>query len=99
MTTQNDPQNGSNPAGPVDESDPTGNYRSSAAERVQQNVAENTAAEPESPEAVEAPVEPESPQSPSDRFPWMKDTRQWGTRATPTAHGLTIDAINVGLYG
>lgn len=99
MTTQNDPQNGSNPAGPVDESDPTGNYRSSAAERVQQNVAENTAAEPESAEAVEAPAEAETPQSPSDRFPWMKDTRQWGTRAPLTPHGLTIDAINVGLYG
>ncbi len=99
MTTQNDPQNGSNPAGPVDESDPTGSYRSSAAERVQQDVAENTAAEPEAAETVEAPAEAEAPPSPTDRFPWMKDTRQWGTRAPLTSHGLTIDAINVGLYG
>ncbi len=99
MTTQNDPQNGSHPGDPVDDSNPTGNYRSSAAERVQQDVAENTAAEPESVETAEAPAEPEAPQSPSDRFPWMKDTRQWGTRAAPTAHGLTIDGINVGLYG
>ena len=99
MTTQNDPQNGSDPAGSVDDSNPTGNYRSSAAERVQQNVADNTAAELEVAETVEAPAEPEAPPSPTERFPWMKDTRQWGTRATPTAHGLTIDGINVGLYG
>ena len=99
MTTQNDPQNGSSPGEPVDDSNPTGHYRSSAAERVQQDVADNTEAEPENVETAEAPAEPEAPQSPTDRFPWMKETRQWGTRATPTAHGLTIDGINVGLYG
>ena len=99
MTTQNDPQNGNNPAGPVDESDPTGNYRSSAAERVQQNVAEHAATDPEVAETAEAPAEAEAPPSPTDRFPWMKDTRQWGTRAKPTAHGLTVGGINVGLYG
>ena len=99
MTTHNDPQNGSNPDDPVDDSNPTGHYRSSAAERVQQHVADNVAAEPESVETAEAPAEPEAPQSPSDRYPWMKDTRQWGTRAAPTAHGLTVDGINVGLYG
>ena len=99
MTTQNDPQNGSNPNGPVDDSDPTGNYRSSAAERVQQNVADNADAPAESTESAEAAPEAEAPKSPTERFPWMKDTRQWGTRALPTAHGLTIDGINVGLYG
>ena len=99
MTTQNDPQNGSDPAGPVDDSNPTGNYRSSAAERVQQNVADNTDAEPEAAETAETLPEAEAPKSPTERFPWMKDTRQWGTRAPLTPHGLTIDGINVGLYG
>ncbi len=99
MTTQNDPQNGSDPAGPVDDSNPTGNYRSSAAERVQQNVADNTDAEPEAAETAATPPEAEAPKSPTERFPWMKDTRQWGTRAPLTPHGLTIDGINVGLYG
>ena len=99
MTTQNDPQNGSDPAGPVDDSNPTGNYRSSAAERVQQNVADSTESEPPADESVESTVEPEAPPSPTERFPWMKDTRQWGTRAPLTPHGLTIDGINVGLYG
>ena len=98
MTTQNDPQNGSNPGELVDDSNPTGHYRSSAAERVQQNVAENSGAAPEGGETAAAAAS-ESPQSPADRFPWMNDTRQWGTRAAPTAHGLTIDGINVGLYG
>ena len=100
MTTQNDPQNGSNPAGgPVDDSNPTGHYRSSAAERVQQNVADGATGEAAADETVEATTEAEAPKSPTERFPWMKDTRQWGTRAPLTAHGLTIDGINVGLYG
>ena len=98
MTTQNDPQNDGNPGELVDDSNPTGHYRSSAAERVQQNVAENSGAAPEGGETAAAAAS-ESPQSPADRFPWMNDTRQWGTRAAPTAHGLTIDGINVGLYG
>ena len=99
MTTQNDPQNGSDPAGPVDDSNPTGNYRSSAAERVQQNVADSADSETPADEPVESAAEPEAPPSPTERFPWMKDTRQWGTRAPLTPHGLTIDGINVGLYG
>ena len=99
MTTQNDPQNGSDPAGPVDDSNPTGNYRSSAAERVQQNVADSEDSETPADEPVESAAEPEAPPSPTERFPWMKDTRQWGTRAPLTPHGLTIDGINVGLYG
>ena len=99
MTTQNDPQNGSDPAGPVDDSNPTGNYRSSAAERVQQNVADSEVSETPADETVESAAEPEAPPSPTERFPWMKDTRQWGTRAPLTPHGLTIDGINVGLYG
>ena len=103
MTTQNDPLSRSNPpdpAPPVDDSDPTGHYHSSAAGQVQQNVAQSAEPEP-APEADEtaAPTEPEAPQDPTERFPWMKDTRQWGTRAQLTPHGLTVGSIMTGLYG
>ena len=30
---------------------------------------------------------------------WMNNTLQWGTRAVPTKNGLTVDALNVGVYG
>ena len=30
---------------------------------------------------------------------WMQQTLEWGTRALPGKHGLTLRAINVGLYG
>ena len=30
---------------------------------------------------------------------WMKHTLEWGTRVLPGKHGLTMRAINVGLYG
>jgi hypothetical protein len=30
---------------------------------------------------------------------WMRVPTEWGTRAKPTKHGLTIGAINVGKYG
>ena len=95
MTTPN-PNNGVHPAGSADDSDPTGRYRSSAAGRVQEDVA-----------AGDAPASPASddnaaktpPQSPTERFPWMKDTRQWGTRAALSPHGLTVQAIATGIYG
>ena len=32
-------------------------------------------------------------------FSWMKRTRQWGTRAPIGPGGITIDAINIGVYG
>ncbi len=96
MTTQNDGQDPTD-AGPLDESDPTGRYRSSAAETVQQNVAENDTA-PDEPDPVGEPT-PEPPQSPTEQFPWMKDTREWGVRAPLTPHGLTIESIAVGVYG
>ena len=32
-------------------------------------------------------------------FSWMKRSRQWGTRAPIGPGGLTIDAINIGIYG
>ena len=91
MTTPS-PGNG---AHPVDDSDPTGRYRSSAAERVQQDVAGSDEPAP----AADAESAAAPPQSPVERFPWMKDTRQWGTRAPLTPHGLTVGSIAVGLYG
>jgi hypothetical protein len=30
---------------------------------------------------------------------WMRVPTEWGIRAKPTKHGLTIDAINIGKYG
>ena len=104
MSTKNDAQDGNavDPAAtPIDESDPTGRYRSSAAERVQQTVAGQDDPPPaEDTDAVaDVEAEPEAPQSPSDRYPWMKDTRQWGVRAPLSSRGLTIEAINIGIYG
>ena len=102
MTTQNPPQNGSNAANsnpPADDSDPTGRYRSSAAERVQQNVVESDVPEESTEVEAESQAETETVQSPTERFPWMKDTRQWGVRAPLTDHGLTIESILVGVYG
>ncbi|MYC33267.1 MAG: hypothetical protein F4X64_08835 [Chloroflexi bacterium] len=109
MTTHHDSQKGSGeatiqsahgePVEPRDDSDPTGRYRSSAAERVQQNVAASDgSAEPAEAESDAQPEE-ETVQSPIERFPWMKDTRQWGVRAPLTEHGLTIESILVGVYG
>ncbi len=102
MTTQNDGlhSDGANQPPPVDDSDPTGHYHSSAAGRVQQDIADGAEAETAPTEQPDqAPAEPEAPQSPSERFPWMNDTRQWGTRAQLTPHGLTIESIMTGLYG
>lgn len=33
------------------------------------------------------------------RLEWMRDTLEWGARAQPDKHGLTLNAINVGSYG
>ena len=102
MTTQNDSQdlNGAPMNGaPTDDSDPTGHYRSSAAERVQQNVAEGDGSTDPAETATEEQPEDATVQSPTERFPWMKDTRQWGVRAPLTDHGLTIESILVGVYG
>ena len=96
MTTNNDAPD--NP--PIDDSDPTGRYHSSAAGRVQQDIADGAETETTPTEQPDqAPAEPMAPQSPSERFPWMNDTRQWGTRAQLTPHGLTIESIMTGLYG
>ena len=100
MTTQNDGLNsdGANQPPPVDDSDPTGHYHSSAAGRLQQDVGESDEPAPTD-AAPEAAAEPEAPPTPEERFPWMNDTRQWGTRAQLTPHGLTVESIMTGLYG
>ena len=105
MTMQRNPQNdaAANPSDappPVDDSDPTGRYHSSAAGRLQQDVADTGETESAlAAAAAETPAEPAPPSDPTERFPWMKDTRQWGTRARLTPHGLTVEGIMVGLYG
>ena len=43
--------------------------------------------------------EPEAPPLPPIDLSWMQRTLQWGTRAQPTRRGLTVDAINIGIYG
>ncbi len=113
MSTHHDSQNGDGDAErlsahgetvePQDDSDPTGRYRSSAAGQVQQNVADAdgsvSATDAEASADAGAPTEHEAEPPPTERFPWMKDTRQWGVRAPLTQHGLTIESIAVGVYG
>jgi hypothetical protein len=41
----------------------------------------------------------QGPPAPQLDLSWMKVPTEWGTRAKPTKHGLTIEAINVGKYG
>ncbi len=40
-----------------------------------------------------------SGQTPQLDLSWMKVPTEWGTRAKPTKKGLTVSAINVGIYG
>lgn len=46
------------------------------------------------PFATESPTAPEP-----DRFSWMNDTLEWGVRAQPGKHGLTMRDLNIGSYG
>ncbi len=39
------------------------------------------------------------PPAPQLDLAWMKVPTEWGTRAKPTKHGLTIEALNIGKYG
>ncbi len=36
---------------------------------------------------------------PEPKFNWMNQSRQWGTRVSPGKSGLTLDSLNVGVYG
>jgi len=38
-------------------------------------------------------------QQPQLDLSWMNVPTEWGTRARPTKHGLTLEAINIGKYG
>ena len=38
-------------------------------------------------------------QVPEPRLNWMGVSRQWDTRVKPGAKGLTLDSLNIGLYG
>ena len=40
-----------------------------------------------------------APVGPPTTFSWMNKTRQWGTRVKPNKKGLTLGALNVGVYG
>jgi len=46
----------------------------------------------------EEPEQP-NPAPQQESLSWMKDTLAWGTRVLPGKHGMTMRAINVGLYG
>ena len=63
---------------------------------------DKTAAAPEASAArateQAAGAAPEVEIAPPD-LSWMNNTLQWGTRAVPTKNGLTVDALNVGVYG
>ena len=56
----------------------------------------------ESPEEQDSPTESsetdEAPPSRAASLAWMNDTLEWGVRAEPGKHGMTMRAINVGSY-
>ena len=55
----------------------------------------------ENPSAGQEPesTETESQDSSPERLTWMHDTLEWGVKARPGKHGLTMRDINVGIYG
>ena len=55
------------------------------------NEDQSTGQEPES-------VETEDQESSPKRLTWMQDTLEWGAKAQPGKHGLTMRDINVGIY-
>ncbi len=61
-------------------------------EKLQASAARVTEREAGSDDAEEVEIAPPG-------LSWMKNTLQWGTRAKPTKNGLTIDALNIGVYG
>ncbi|MYC31153.1 MAG: hypothetical protein F4X65_13865 [Chloroflexi bacterium] len=58
---------------------------------------EQQQAESEGNEPAAAPEAP--PSANAEPLAWMKDTVQWGVRAEPGKHGLTMRDLNVGIYG
>ena len=55
----------------------------------------------ENPSAGQEPesIDSESQDSSPERLTWMQDTLEWGVKARPGKHGLTMRDINVGIYG
>ena len=53
------------------------------------------------PQQEQKPPDTTAPQSIAafTDFSWMQRSRQWGTRAPLGPGGLTIDGINIGVYG
>lgn len=49
-------------------------------------------------EPVKDPAKPEAA-APKPTFSWMGKSRQWNTRVRPGKKGLTLGALNVGVYG
>ena len=61
-------------------------------EKLQASAARVTEREASGDDAEEVEIAPPN-------LSWMQNTLQWGTRAKPTKNGLTIDALNIGVYG
>lgn len=55
--------------------------------------------EKSSPDRPEEEPEQPNPAAQLEPLAWMKDCLAWGTRAQPGKHGMTMRAINIGLYG
>ena len=56
--------------------------------------------EDQDPSAVpEDADQPGEEQEQPPQFSWMQDTLQWGIRAKPGKHGLTMRDLNLGVYG
>ncbi|MGQ4808102.1 hypothetical protein NKDENANG_01469 [Candidatus Entotheonellaceae bacterium PAL068K] len=51
------------------------------------------------PEPAPSAVDTEPTEAPAPSLDWMQACRQWGTRAPLGPHGLTMRAINIGIYG
>ena len=49
--------------------------------------------------ADEKPRAAEAPQVSLPSFDWMRHSLQWGTRVRPGKGGVTVESLNVGLYG
>ena len=56
---------------------------------------EETPSDGQEPESTETEGQDSSP----ERLTWMQDTLEWGVKARPGKHGLTMRDINVGIYG
>ena len=51
------------------------------------------------PERDNANTNQPSEESESGSLGWMKDSLAWGTKAQPSERGLTLEDINIGIYG